>query len=122
MANPYSGPDDFLDKSQVPYGVGDGQESVRKSLQATNGAAHRAESEARAAKDIATQTRDYITQRFVYQNQGKDGTGTDDLISSVNATNGEVYRIGNQLDRLEAKVDRLIAALPPQTSSTSKEL
>lgn len=49
----YKDPDEFFDKSQIEWGVGQGTESIRSNLRATNRAAHSTEA---IVKQIADQT------------------------------------------------------------------
>jgi hypothetical protein len=122
MAN-YDDPDEFFDKSQVDFGVGTGKESIRASLKSTNGAAHSTWS---LVKDLATKVADLPTKVadliltgtwFEYKNQDDvpaEKRGKDNVIGSLNATNGRVFHptfglkaLSDRLDAIEAKIDKL---------------
>jgi len=51
------------------------------------------------SRDLITQS--ILTQfRFKYENQPADGEGTNNVVESINATNGEVYRSSAKLDQI----------------------
>ena len=114
---------------QVPWGKqpGDGvehTESIASSVVATNRAAHEAcdliaplygkidqiyPLIQAVAKDAAMQV--LHGERWIYQNQPQDGAGTNDLVESVNFTNGQSVRNGALLDALRTEVAAVAAAV-----------
>ena len=115
MAN-YEDPDEFFDKSMVDFGVGTGKESIRANLKSTNGAAHNVGS---LVKELPGKIADLILPGtwFEYKNQDDvppEQRGKDNVIGSLNATNGRVFHpkfglkaLSDRLDAIEAKLDKL---------------
>ncbi len=102
--------DAWIESYTVRFGLGEGTESLRDSLVSTNGAAHRTLGfvsdlypkidaiypliEA-VAKDAANAV--LHGERWLWENQPEGGAGTNDLVESVNATNGQVFRTAAML-------------------------
>lgn len=123
MAN-YEDPDEFFDKSMVDFGVGTGKESIRANLKSTNGAAHNVwslvkELPGSLVKELPGKIADLILTGtwFEYKNQDDvppEQRGKDNVIGSLNATNGRVFHpkfglkaLSDRLDAIEAKLDKL---------------
>lgn len=113
---------------QVPWGWDPDKtgntESIASSLVATNRAAHTAVSligplygkidqvyplVRQVAQDAAQAV--LHGERWKYQNQPEGGEGTNDLVESVNFTNGQSVRNGALLDALRTEVAAVQAAV-----------
>lgn len=109
--------DAWMESYIVPWGVGDGKESLRDSVVSTNAASHQAlplisdlypkiDELFPLIRAVAADAAKAVLhgERWKWENQPPGGEGTNDLVESVNATNGQVFRTATDLGKVRAQV------------------
>lgn len=117
----YPDPDAFFDQSQIEYGNGGGQQSIRDSLKATNAAAYQ---NLWALQALTASLADYVNKVWTgitweFENQAPDSHLTDTPAQSLKATNGQVYRNSAKLDALTTAVTALAGSVATLASDVA---